>query len=224
MDFNVGYQRLPFFLRGSQKNVDQWMDELGLPHDAPRSEVAKKMGWANMTHMDELFTQAGIGPRMCENPADPSVCSLHESQVSDTMDSHRLAWYATSKGKGEDMWKALSRRYFEGKDTKIRPVRLDSRPMLMECAEECGLDLEEAKVVLESDKYRMEIKECVAQMHAVGINSIPVLVFEVEGVANDEWLRKPKCTGRYIHHGSGNKAEFTQILEMLHRQTSAAAA
>ena len=29
LEFNVEYQRLPFFLRGSQENIDSWLDGLG---------------------------------------------------------------------------------------------------------------------------------------------------------------------------------------------------
>merc|ERR1712151_418979 len=48
-----------------------------------------------------------------------------------TMTAHRLCQYAASESnaKGELMWIALSRRWFMGKDTEIRPIRLDSREM-----------------------------------------------------------------------------------------------
>merc|ERR1711957_929370 len=97
---------------------------------------------------------------------------------------------------GEAMWRATSRRYFEGKDTSIRPIRLDSRDLLLECAEVAGLDLEEAKRVLDSDLHRAEIEKEVEDMHNAGINSIPVMIFEVEGVTKGSWLRDPRVPDR----------------------------
>jgi len=234
IDFNVSYERRPFFLRGSQENVNRWMDSIGLPHDAPRGEVLKKMGWDKGGIWD-LFQQAGL-------ERDVEACNA--GQYSDTMSSHRLAWYAAtvSKEKGELMWRALSRRYFQGKDTEVRPIRLDSRAMLLECAQEVGLDPVESVRILDSDMYRAEIVDVVDRMHAAGINSIPVLVFEVDGVANKSWMQDPRansrtaemdprqlaklslspaCLGREIHHGSGNKDAFRVILQRLHTAYSA---
>jgi len=205
LTFHLSYERQPFFLRGSQDNINNWLAELGLPADAPRSKVMKKMGWDHAT----IFENAGI---------DRDMDVANNIQYADTMDSHRLAWYATSVDpeKGELMWKALSRRYFQGKDTQVRPIRLDSRPLLLECAEEVGLDLDEAKRVLDSRIYRDAILEVVEKMHAAGINSIPVLCFEVDGIAEGSWLENPTSRGRIIHHGSGNKADFCCIFRKLH--------
>lgn len=234
--FHVNYQRQPFFLRGAQKNVDRWMDELGLPRDAPRGAINKKMGWDRRGGIDVLFAQAGL---------DRDMDVVNMSQLSDTMDSHRLAWYATSVSdeKGELMWSSLSRRYFQGKDTTVRPLRLDSRQMLLECAKEVGLDMKEAERVLDSDVYRAEITAAVKHMHTAGLNSIPCLVFEVEGVAQGSWLEDPRVAsdtagidpkqlaehfidsalqGREIHHGSGNKAAFREIFLRLHETSSVA--
>lgn len=213
IDFKMHYSRLPFFLRQGEEACRRWLvDELGLPRDVERGEAMKKAfgGQRVLDGMDQLFAQAGVGP------------AYWGSQFADTMDSHRLAWYAATESyeKGELMWKAYSRRYFEGKDTQIRPIRYDDHTMLMECAQEVGLDLDQARKVLNSRVHEDEILRCVRQMHSVGINSIPVLVFEVDGVAQGSWLENPDSKGRKVHHGSGNKAEFMAILRDLHRVSS----
>lgn len=214
LEFNVSYSRLPFFLRQGEETVKRWLvDELELKRDVSRGEAISKAfgGPRTLEHMEKLFSQAGVGP------------CYWESQFADTMDSHRLAWYAATESpeKGELMWKCLSRRYFEGKDTKIQPIRLDNHAMLMECAEEVGLDLEKARQVLDSDKFQREILDVVHQMHSVGIHSIPVLVFEVDEVSAGTWLQNPNSKGRVIHHGSGHKDEFTSILQKLHKDCTA---
>lgn len=214
--FDVEYSRLPFFLRGSQENINRWMDSIGLPHNAPRREVAKKMGF-NDDNIDRLFAQAGLSPR--------DKAASDEKQFADTMDSHRLAWHAAtvSPEKAELLWRALSRRYFLGKDTKVYPIRLDSREMLLECAEEVGLDLAAAQCVLDGDDHRQEIVAVVRQMHEAGINSIPVLIFEVEGVACGSWMQSRQEMGREVHHGSGSMQEFRAIFQRLHASCAAAA-
>lgn len=208
----MSYERQPFFLRGSQENVNRRLAQLGLRPDAPRSQIIDVLGHTQM--YDVLFQNAGI---------DRDMDAANNVQYSDTMDSQRLAMYAASVDaeKGELMWRALSRRYFQGKDTQIRPIRLDSRRLLLECAAEVGLDLEKAERMLDSDVYRKEIVEMVEKMHSGGIHSIPVLCFEVDGVAEGSWLENSKSRGRLIHHGSGSSTEFHQILMQLHSQCTA---
>lgn len=213
IDFNVHYSRLPFLLRHGEEGCRHWVvDQLQLPRDAGRGEVIQAFGGqrARDTY-DRLFRQAGLGP------------NHWASQISDTMDSHRLAWYAATESaeKQESMWRAYSRRYFEGKDTEIWPIRYDNHAMLMECAQEAGLNLEEARRVLDSRIYEDDILSSVDQMHSAGINSIPVLIFEVEGIAQGSWMQNPRSAGRTIHSGSGNKEDFKAIFRSLDQISAA---
>lgn len=213
LTFDMAYSRRPFFLRPGEECVRNFLANAGVPRNATREEAFPKcFGPHVIPKMNNLFKQAGLE-------------AYWGSGFSDTMDSHRLAWYASivSAEKGELFWGATSRRFFEGKDTKIRgTINLDNHEMLMECAEEVGLDLKESQRVLSSDMYRDEIWDVVHQMQAAGINSIPVLVFEVDGVVQDSWLTMRDCKGRVIHHGSGNKAEFSSVLQQLHADCSSA--
>lgn len=210
MTFNMSFNRLPFFLRGDQGVIDRWMASIGLPPDAPRYKIAERMNWKD-DYIDSLFEKAGLSPR------DKETTKM--KQMADTMDSHRLGRYAAKTVDGEKcelLWTALARRYFMGKDTQIRPIRLDNRAMLLECAQEAGLDAKEVGKVLDTDMYRKEILDDVARMHVAGVKSIPVIVFEVAGVASGDWLSSPKSTGREIFHGSGNRQDFCAILRRLH--------
>lgn len=204
------YSRLPFFLRGDQEVINKWMASIGLPPDAPRYQVAEKMNWKD-DYIDSLFAQAGLSPRDQE--------TTRHKQMSDTMDSHRLGLYAASicPEKSEKLWTAFSRRYFMGKDTLIRPLRLDNRDMLLECAEEAGLDSNEACRVLDSDLYRQEILDMVKGFKAAGIHSIPVVIFEVDGLARGNWLSSSSNRGREIFNGSGNRRDFYDMLIRLHK-------
>lgn len=209
MTFNMSYSRLPFFLRGDQKVINDWMASIGLPPDAPRYMVSERMNWKD-DYIDSLFQKAGLSPR------DKEVTK--HKQMADTMDSHRLGLYAAtiSPEQSEQIWNAYSRRYFMGKDTEIRPLRLDNREMLLECAEEAGLDLVEARRVLDTDIYRQDILDAVQQFKAAGVSSIPVIVFEVDGVARGSWISGAASRGREIYNGSGNRRDFAAVLRRLH--------
>lgn len=134
--------------------------------------------------------------------------------------AHRMAQYATTESneKGELMWIALSRRWFMGKDTDIRPIRLDSHEMLLECASFAGLNMDNARRVLQGEIIsEHEIHDAVDAVHAMGIHSIPLLVFEVDGMAKGSWLSQPQSSFRMLHHGSGSKESMRAVLEQLHR-------
>jgi len=137
-----------------------------------------------------------------------------------TIHAHRLAQYAATESneKGELMWIALSRRWFMGKDTQIRPIRLDSREMLLECAEYAGLNMENARRVLDGEIIsNADIEREVRKVHAAGIHSIPQLVFEIDGMAKGNWLTAPESPFRIIHGGSGSKESMKACLHKLHR-------
>jgi len=202
LEFNITYFRKPFFLR---RDIAAWRRDRGmkLPPDATRGDVAEAMGWKPVDsdgRLGKLFDAVGMKP-------------YWGAQEADTMDSHRMAWYASSLSPdtGERMWRALSERYFEGKHTNIRPIRYDNHDLLLECAAEAGLDLAEARRVLQSDAYYSEVHESFMDMQRAGINSIPVLIFEPATQGN------LKGESRVVHHGSGNAAEFKEILQTLHR-------
>merc|ERR1712232_941413 len=132
---------------------------------------------------DNLAAQSGLSPRNKD-------VTDHRISTS-TWAAHRLCQYAATESneKGEMMWIALSRRWFMGKDTEIRPIRLDSREMLLECAEFAGLNMVNAKRVLDGEIISdADIHREVKKVHAAGIHSIPQLVFEVDGLAKGHWL------------------------------------
>jgi len=187
------------------------MGRLNLSADASRGEMYAAIGPQFKTQMGRLYAEAGLDVNF-------------ECRITPTMDSHRVAWYAAEvdEQKGEAMWKVMSQRYFEGKGTSDKAVRLSDHDFLLSCAEQVGLDKQEVTQVLQSDRYRSEIEECVELMHRCGINSIPVLIFEVNGEAKGNvWSGNAPSEGRTVHNGSGSVKEFASILRRLHRTGAA---
>lgn len=217
--FDMKYSRGPFFLHGSQDEIEADKAKYGLPPDADNLAVFQAKNpkdWKAKTYwFDNLLEQSGMSPRNKE-------VTDHRINTT-TIHAHRLAQYAATESneKGELVWIALSRRWFMGKDTDIRPIRLDSREMLLECAEYAGLNMESANRVLDGEIISDgQIFREVQKVHAAGIHSIPQLVFEVEGLAKGHWLTAPDSPYRIIHGGSGSKESMKACLTKLHRATT----
>jgi len=212
LSFDILYSRWPFFLRGSQADINRWYASMGLPNDAPRWMVAQKKKWHRTEHyLGALFDQAGLSPRNQE---------VMETKIwTETMTAHRLSQYAAteSSDKCELFWKALSRRWHEGKDTQTVPPAFNNKDLLMECVAVAGLDLQRARQVLDGNAFEQEVFDMVAQVHAAGYNSIPILVFEVDGLVQGSWLTGRANRFRKVHHGSGDKNSFRSVLEQLHK-------
>jgi len=190
-----------------RRDIAAWHETrgTGLPPDATRGEVADAMGWKERGgdgRIGALFERVGLTP-------------FWDSQEADTMDSHRLAWHAAQQSPetGERLWAALSERYFEGKHTQIRPIRLDSHELLLECAEEAGLDREDSRRVLTSGAYEEEVHASFREVMKMGVDSIPVVIFECQGLGE---AGVGMAEGRIVHHGSGSASEFRSVLERLH--------
>lgn len=219
--FDLNYSRGPFFLGGNQKHIEEEKATYGLPPDADNLAVTKAK-FPNDWHtkgkfFDDLVAQSGLSPRNKD-------VTDHRISTS-TMTAHRLAQYAATESneKGELMWIALSRRWFMGKDTEIRPIRLDSREMLLECAAYAGLDMDKANRVLEGEIIsENDIDKEVRKVHAAGIHSIPQLVFEVDGLAQGHWLTAQESQYRIIHGGSGSKQTMKACLAKLHKASMCA--
>lgn len=78
--------------------------------------------------------------------------------------------YASEHNLGGECIKLLYSGHFEnGKD-------LNSDQFLMKVASEIGLDAEESKVAISSDKYNEAIEADIALARQFGINSVPCFV------------------------------------------------
>lgn len=189
--------------------------KLGLDPDADNLAVFQAKNpkdWHIKTFwFDNFLAQSNMSPRN-KDVTDHRINTA-------TIHAHRLAQYAATESneKGELVWIALSRRWFMGKDTEIRPIRLDSREMLLECAEVAGLNMENARRVIDGEIIsNADIYREVQKVHAAGIHSIPQLVFEVDGLAAGHWLTAKDSKYRIIHGGSGDKDSMKACLLKLH--------
>jgi predicted DsbA family dithiol-disulfide isomerase len=92
--------------------------------------------------------------------------------VANTFDAHRLAHFAASQGKGDEMQERLFRAYFsEGRN-------VGDPEALATLAAEVGLPEPEAREVLASGQFTEEVRRDVEFAQRLGINGVPFFVFD----------------------------------------------
>ncbi|MBA2876318.1 DsbA family oxidoreductase [Thermaerobacillus caldiproteolyticus] len=89
---------------------------------------------------------------------------------TNTFDAHRLAKYADEHGKLLEMAERLLKAYFT--DSK----HISDHAVLAELASEIGLDREEVKHVLESNRYSEEVRKDEEEAAQLGIRGVPFFV------------------------------------------------
>lgn len=89
-----------------------------------------------------------------------------------TADAHRLILWAESLEAGDAMATTLFRAYFtEGRNVSEPGV-------LAQCASEVGLDVEEARALLDGDEYADEVRQSQQRAEKRGITGVPCYVFD----------------------------------------------
>jgi predicted DsbA family dithiol-disulfide isomerase len=97
---------------------------------------------------------------------------LDDARPGNTVDAHRLLHLAADRGRQAELKERLLLAYFtEGR-------RIGDPATLAELAAEAGLDPDEARTVLESDKYLAEVRDDQATARALGISGVPVFVLD----------------------------------------------
>ena len=110
---------------------------------------------------------------------------------TNTMDAHRLTKLAQSKNEPEladRVIEALFKAYFT--DNK----ELADKELLQKIGEECGLDAEEIRVVLASDKYRDEVLLDEREAARYGIHAVPFFVVGKYGISGAQSTEGMKAT------------------------------
>jgi len=92
------------------------------------------------------------------------------SRIYNTFDAHRLLHWAEEKGLQPQLKHALFKAYFtDGQSPGDHEV-------LLRVAGEVGLDVEEARAVLSSDRYAAEVRERERFYQQHGIHSVPAII------------------------------------------------
>ena len=104
--------------------------------------------------------------------------SSSRSRVYNTFDAHRLIhWAGTLDSR---LQRQLKRALFKANFTD--DARISDPEVLARIAEATGLDGQEARALLASDRYSREVREAEALWHSRGITAVPGMVI------NGKWL------------------------------------
>jgi predicted DsbA family dithiol-disulfide isomerase len=104
-----------------------------------------------------------------------------------TFNAHRLAHFAAAHGKQDEMLTRLFKAFFT--DAK----NVADTETLVELAGEVGLNKEQARAALESERYTDSVSADIDQAARYGIHGVPFFIFEgkyaVSGAQGEEALR-----------------------------------
>ena len=99
-------------------------------------------------------------------------CNLRNSVAANTLDAHRLIKLAATKGVESKVTTLVSKAYFEeAKD-------YSDIELLVSIGLEAGLQEQEIRLMLESDRFKKEVDADVAEAQKLNIDTVPTFLFE----------------------------------------------
>ena len=103
--------------------------------------------------------------------ADGLTFDLLHAKSGNTFDGHRLLHLAAERG----VQGAVKERFFQG--YMAEGLAIGDHDVLVKLGVEAGLDAQEARSVLESDRYTAEVRDEESTARAIGITGVPFFVF-----------------------------------------------
>lgn len=160
-----------------------------LDPDSPRvlpgtltERIARKYGLTAPDAMERQITLA-------ETAATEGIDFQWETaRPGNTFDAHRLLHWAHELGKQGELKERMLRGYM------VEGVAIGDREALYALVADVGLDVAEARTVLESERYRDEVRADEALARELGISGVPFFVMAgkigVSGAQPAELLRE----------------------------------
>jgi predicted DsbA family dithiol-disulfide isomerase len=123
----------------------------------------------NVSHAEAV----AMNERMTETAAGDGLQFRLDRAISgNTLDAHRVIHLAASHGLQAEADERIKESYFaEGSP-------ISDRESLVELAAAVGLDADETRAMLESDRFTDEVREDEQTAAAFGINGVPFFVFD----------------------------------------------
>jgi predicted DsbA family dithiol-disulfide isomerase len=123
----------------------------------------------NVSHAEAI----AMNERMTETASGVGLQFRLDKAISgNTLDAHRVIHLAASQGLQAEADERIKESYFaEG-----RPI--SDRESLIELAASVGLEADETRAMLESDRFLDEVREDEQTAAAFGINGVPFFVFD----------------------------------------------
>lgn len=136
------------------------------PGSDPVDYLANKYGrdraWAISMHQNVTQQAKAVG---LEYHLDKSV-------MANTLNAHRVSHLAKKHNLGNEFEEILFKAYF------TKGLNIDDNETLMQLAAEAGLPIAETEEVLNSDAFKADVKQDVAEAQAIGVTGVPFFVFD----------------------------------------------
>ncbi|WP_319411884.1 DsbA family oxidoreductase [uncultured Cohaesibacter sp.] len=176
------------------------LDELGMEaaiHWQP-FQLNPDMGTEGQNLGEHLGEKYGITPQQSrQNRAHITAIGADlgftfnftdEMRMVNTHDAHQLIHWAGLVGRDSEVKEAFQKAYFtDGLDVSDRSV-------LIALVADLGFDAEEARAILQEQRYDGAVRKQMDFWRQQGINSVPAIIFErkylVSGAAGIEHFRK----------------------------------
>lgn len=169
----VGKRRLEKAIasRADRYEVEVHFHPFQLNPDMPKEGMERRAyyerrfgSWDHFQQMQANLAQVGLGEGI--HFAFDKI-----ERAINTVDSHRLVWFASRHGKGNEAVEALFRAQFEqGRDVSDHAV-------LQEIGESIGLDAGEVRAFLASDEAADVVVATDRQARQLGVSGVPFFVF-----------------------------------------------
>jgi predicted DsbA family dithiol-disulfide isomerase len=118
---------------------------------------------------------AAMQANVCSIADGEGLCyDLSETLSGNTADAHRLILWAEEIGKGDELLEVIYSAYFEKKQS------IFSHEDLIALASSIGIDGEEAKELLQSDRFADQVNEDQDLAHQLGANGVPFYVIDMK--------------------------------------------
>ncbi|KAJ2724118.1 hypothetical protein GGI07_002153 [Coemansia sp. Benny D115] len=128
-----------------------------------KQEVYRKKFGSNIDGMHQRLSAAGL---------EEGIVFKYGGKISNTLDSHRLIDFAKLHGSDTEKKavESVLHRYFELEQD------IGDHKVLLEAAEEAGLDRQKTKEYLESDDGIDSVKQKIKSMQRLGISGVPFYI------------------------------------------------
>ncbi|ART55988.1 disulfide bond formation protein DsbA [Acidovorax carolinensis] len=167
-------------LKALEQAADRLKGEVALDLHFQPFELNPQMGPAGQDIGEHLHEKYGASPEQSQKNREAIAARGAElgftfrmdkrSRIYNTFDAHRLLHWAEEKGLQPSLKKALFKAYFtDGQSPGDHEV-------LVRVAGEVGLDANEARELLASDRYASAVREREQFYQQQGIHSVPAII------------------------------------------------
>ena len=138
----------------------------------------------DVVRTDEMLAQkykvdkdqvAAMQANVCSIADGEGLCyDLSETLSGNTADAHRLILWAEEIGKGDELLEAIYSAYFEKKKS------IFTHDDLIALASSIGINGDEAKALLQSDRFADQVNEDQDLARQLGANGVPFYVIDMK--------------------------------------------